>query len=41
MVGQTVGKSFSIVNAYSCNRVQPSLGTLFEIANRNWRSGVD
>lgn len=27
-----LGKSFSIVNAYACNRRQPSLEMLFEIA---------
>ena len=27
-----LGKSFSIVNAYVCNRRQPSLELLFEIA---------
>ena len=27
-----LGKSFSIVNAYVCNRRQPSLEVLFEIA---------
>ena len=27
-----LGKSFSIVNAYACNRTQPPLETLFEIA---------
>jgi len=27
-----LGKSFSIVNAYACNRRQPSLEQLFEIA---------
>ncbi|MEG0692301.1 MAG: helix-turn-helix transcriptional regulator [Oscillospiraceae bacterium] len=27
-----LGKSFSVVNAYVCNRRQPSLETLFEIA---------
>lgn len=27
-----LGKSFCIVNAYVCNRRQPSLETLFEIA---------
>ena len=25
-------KSYSIVNAYACNRIQPPLETLFEIA---------
>lgn len=28
-----LGKSFSIVNAYVCNRRQPSLELLFEIAD--------
>ena len=27
-----LGKSFTIVNSYICNRRQPSLGTLFQIA---------
>ena len=27
-----LGKSFTIVNAYVCNRRQPSLETLFQIA---------
>ena len=27
-----LGKSFSIVNSYVCNRRQPSLETLFQIA---------
>ena len=27
-----LGKSFSVVNAYACNRRQPSIETLFEIA---------
>lgn len=27
-----LGKSFNIVNAYACNRRQPSLEVLFEIA---------
>jgi transcriptional regulator with XRE-family HTH domain len=29
---EQLGKSFSIVNAYACNRRQPSLEQLFEIA---------
>ena len=28
-----LGKSFCIVNSYVCNRRQPSLDVLFEIAN--------
>ena len=28
-----LGKSFKIVNAYACNRKQPSLETLFTIAD--------
>ncbi len=28
-----LGKSFSIVNAYVCNRRQPSLEVLYQIAN--------
>ncbi len=31
-LAKQLGKSFSIVNAYACNRVQPPLETLFEIA---------
>jgi putative transcriptional regulator len=31
-LAKQLGKSYSTVNAYSCNRVQPSLETLFEIA---------
>ena len=31
-LAERVGKSFSIVNAYVCNRRQPSLELLFEIA---------
>ena len=27
-----LGKSFKIVNAYACNRKQPSVETLYEIA---------
>ena len=29
---EQIGKSFSVVNAYVCNRRQPSLEQLFEIA---------
>jgi transcriptional regulator with XRE-family HTH domain len=28
-----LGKSFKMTNAYACNRKQPSLETLFQIAN--------
>jgi len=31
-LAKQLGKSFSSVNAYACNRVQPPLETLFEIA---------
>lgn len=31
-LAEKLGKSFSVVNAYVCNRRQPSLETLFEIA---------
>lgn len=31
-LAEKLGKRFSIVNAYACNRRQPSLGLLFEIA---------
>ena len=31
-LSEKLGKSFSIVNAYVCNRRQPSLETLFQIA---------
>lgn len=31
-LGEKLGKSFSIVNAYVCNRRQPSLEILFQIA---------
>lgn len=31
-LAEKLGKSFSIVNAYVCNRRQPSLETLFQIA---------
>ena len=32
-LAEKLGKSFKIVNAYACNRKQPSLETLFVIAN--------
>ena len=32
-LAEKLGKSFSIVNAYVCNRRQPSLETLFQIAD--------
>ena len=31
-LAEKLGKSFSIVNAYACNRRHPSLEQLFEIA---------
>ncbi|MEG1401009.1 helix-turn-helix transcriptional regulator [Bacteroides sp.] len=31
-LAEKLGKSFSIVNAYVCNRRQPSLHLLFEVA---------
>lgn len=31
-LAKQLGKSFCIVNAYACNRKQPSLEVLFEIA---------
>lgn len=31
-LAEKLGKSFSIVNGYVCNRRQPSLETLFRIA---------
>lgn len=31
-LAEKLGKSFSIVNAYVCNRRQPSLETLFQIS---------
>ena len=31
-LAKKLGKSFSIVNSYVCNRRQPSLETLFQIA---------
>ena len=31
-LAEQLGKSFGIVNAYACNRRQPSLEQLFEIA---------
>lgn len=32
-LAEKLGKSFSVVNSYVCNRRQPSLEVLFEIAN--------
>ena len=32
-LAEKLGKSFSIVNAYACNRRQPSLEVLYQIAN--------
>ena len=32
-LAEQLGKSFSVVNSYVCNRRQPSLEVLFEIAN--------
>lgn len=32
-LAEKLGKSFSIVNAYVCNRRQPSLDVLYQIAN--------
>ncbi|SJM17377.1 helix-turn-helix domain-containing protein [Porphyromonas gingivalis] len=32
-LAEKLGKSFSIVNSYVCNRRQPSLETLFQIAD--------
>lgn len=32
-LAKKLGKSYNIVNAYACNRVQPPLETLFEIAD--------
>ena len=32
-LAKKLGKSFSIVNAYACNRRQPSLDVLYQIAN--------
>jgi len=32
-LAEKLGKSFSIVNAYVCNRRQPSLEVLYQIAN--------
>ena len=32
-LAKRLGKSFCIVNSYVCNRRQPSLDVLFEIAN--------
>ena len=31
-LAEKLGKSFKMVNAYACNRKQPSLETLYEIA---------
>lgn len=31
-LAKQLGKSFSVVNAYACNRQQPPLETLFHIA---------
>lgn len=31
-LAEKLGKSFSIINSYVCNRRQPSLETLFQIA---------
>ncbi|MCB6996562.1 helix-turn-helix domain-containing protein [Alistipes communis] len=31
-LAEQLGKSFSVVNSYVCNRRQPSLEVLFEIA---------
>ena len=31
-LAEKLGKSFKIVNAYACNRVQPPLETLYQIA---------
>lgn len=31
-LAKKLGKSFSVVNAYACNRQQPPLETLYEIA---------
>ena len=31
-LAEKLGKSFKMVNAYACNREQPSLETLFQIA---------
>ena len=32
-LAEKLGKSFSIVNAYVCNRRQPSLDVLYQVAN--------
>ncbi|HCV16196.1 MAG TPA: transcriptional regulator [Rikenellaceae bacterium] len=32
-LAEKLGKSFSIVNAYACNRRQPSLEVLYQVAN--------
>ena len=31
-LAEKLGKSFNMVNAYACNRIQPSLEILFQIA---------
>lgn len=31
-LAEKLGKSFKMVNAYACNRIQPSLETLYQIA---------
>ena len=31
-LAEKIGRSFSIINAFACNRRQPSLEQLFEIA---------
>ncbi len=31
-LAKQLGKSFSMVNAYACNRIQPNLDTLYQIA---------
>lgn len=32
-LSEQLGKSFKMINAYACNRKQPSLETLFQIAD--------
>ncbi|MDE7420692.1 MAG: helix-turn-helix transcriptional regulator [Muribaculaceae bacterium] len=32
-LAEQLGKSFCMINAYVCNRRQPSIETLFQIAN--------
>ena len=32
LLAKQLGKSFSMVNAYACNRIQPNLETLQQIA---------